>query len=58
MGDLTHNNSHQRQAEVNMFNKVILSGYRYHTTSNMWMVNLLKRPNVECARSVEPINDA
>jgi len=43
---------------VNMFDKVVLTGHRNHTTSGMWMVDLTdEKPTTIAARSIEPINN-
>ena len=43
---------------VNMFDKVILNGYRDHTTSGMWMVDLTEETQTaNAARPIEPINN-
>ena len=43
---------------VNLFDKVVLNGYRNHTTSGMWMVDLTNEiPTAIAARHIEPINN-
>ena len=43
---------------VNMFDEVVLNGYRDHTTSGMWMVDLTKNNQMlNAARPIEPINN-
>ena len=43
---------------VKMFDEVVLNGYRDHTTSGMWMVDLTEnKPMLNAARPIEPINN-